>query len=66
MQHPFAPLPITQLPLCLADDKFKFLNKPKGNVEKFTFAFVSPKNGGKKIGIEVPNGAVAQRDEDWI
>lgn len=63
---PLPPRPITQLPLCLADDKFKFLNKPKGNVEKFTFAFVSPKNGGKKIGIEVPNGAVAQRDEDWI
>lgn len=39
------PRPIIHLPLCLADDKFKFLNKPKGNVEKFTFAFVSPKTG---------------------
>lgn len=52
MQHPFALLPITQLPLCLADDKFKFLNKPKGNVEKFTFAFVSPKNGRKKLELK--------------
>lgn len=63
------PRPIIHLPLWLADDKFKFLNKPKGNVEKFTFAFVSPKTGEnikKKIGTEVPNGAVAQRGEDWI